>query len=183
MMFYGYKGETKDIDILLENKKDRGEFIKVIKSLGFEESSAFKIYIDEKLRDESRPLMFKREDYRFDLFVNKIFKTLMSPRIKEDVFAIHEYKSKHNLTVHVLRKEHLVMLKAVTERQNDLDDIQTILTKESSFDWQYLIDEVIWQYQHGDGWVLIDMIKTIKELKRYVFIEEKYLKQLTAQLH
>ncbi len=178
MMFYGYKGETKDIDLLLETKTDRDEFVKSINVIGFDEASPFKIYIEEKLRNPNRPLMFKRDDYRFDLFVSKIFQTLMSPKMKKDVFAVHEYKGKHKLTIHILRKEHLVMLKSVAERQNDFDDIRKILTKDPSFDWQYLTDEVLWQYQNGDGWILINMLKTIEELQKYVFVEEKYKKQL-----
>ena len=182
MMFYGFKDETKDVDLLCETKEERDELIRVLKLNSFTESSPFKIYIDEKLRDPHRPLMLKRYEYSFDIFVTKIFQTLLSPRMKEDVFAVHEYKGTHTLTVHVFRTEHIVLLKAVTERKNDFEDIRTLVTRDTHFDWQYLIDEVVWQYKHGDGWVLVDMIKTIKELKKYVFIEEKYLKQLTAVL-
>jgi hypothetical protein len=178
MMFYGYKGETKDIDLLFEKEDERKEFIRAIKLLGYKEHSPMKIYIEEKLRDKHRPLMFKRGDGRFDLFVKKIFKTLLSPRMKEDTFALHEFKGTHTITVNVLRKEHLVMLKTVTERQNDFDDIKTIVTKEKNFDWQYLMDEVIWQYQHGDTWIVLDTEKMLKELQQYVFIGEKYMKQL-----
>lgn len=179
MMFYGYKDETKDIDILCETIEERNELIRALTVIGFKEASPFKIYIDEKLRDPHRPLMFKRDEYRFDLFVKKIFQTIMSPKMKEDLFAVHEYKL---LKVHVLRSEHIVMLKAVTERQNDFDDIRTIVTRNKYFDWQYLIDEVLWQSKHGDGWVLVDTLKMIKELKKYVFIEEKYVKRLAGGL-
>lgn len=180
MMFYGYKGETKDVDLLFEDELNRQEFIRVIKLIGYQESSPFKIYIEEKLRDKHRPLMFKREDDqgRFDLFVKKIFKTLLSPKMKDDVYAQHEFKAKHKLTVKVLRKEQLVILKSVTDRQNDFDDIKTIIKQDLHFDWQYLIDEVTWQYQHGDTWILLDIEKMLKELKRYVFVPEKFVKQL-----
>lgn len=178
MMFYGYKDETKDIDLFFEKEEDRQEFIYVLKILGYEETSPLKVYIPEKLKEKYRPLMYRRGDSRFDLFVHKIFKTLLSQHMKDDVDAIHEFKNNHNLRIKVFRKEHIVLLKAITERQNDFDDIQTILKKDKRFDWQYLIDEVIWQYQHGDTWVLYDMEKTIRELKKYVFIEDKYLQQL-----
>ena len=178
MMFYGYKDETKDIDILFEHEEERTEFIRVIKQLGYSETSALKIYIPEKLRDPYRPLMFKTEESRFDLFVKKIFKTLLSPKMKEDFFAIHEFKNNNTLTVFVLRKEHLVLLKAITERDRDFEDIITITKKDKSFNWQYFIDEVIWQFQHGDSWVLYDTEKMLLELKKYIFIEEKYQKQL-----
>lgn len=178
MMFYGYKDETKDVDLLFEEEDSRKEFIEAIKTLGFEESSPIKVYIPEKLREKHRPLMFKRAENRFDLFVKKIFRTEISPKMKEDLYAVHEFKGKKTLKVNVLRKEHIVLLKAITERQNDFDDIRNILEKEKRFDWQYLVDETIWQHEHGDSWALLDMEKMMKELKEYVFVEEKYLKQL-----
>ena len=178
MMFYGYKDETKDIDLLFE--KDAEEFIKALKALGFSETTPQNIYIPEKLREKDIPRMFKRDDNRFDIFSKRIFKTVISPGMKEDIFAMHEFKQNMNLKVKVLRKEHIVLLKAVTERKNDFDDIRSIVEKEKNFDWQYFIDEVLWQYKHGDSWVLLDTEKMIKELKKYVFIEEKYLKQIYA---
>ena len=178
MMFYGYKDETKDIDLLFEKEVQRQEFIRVIKLLGFDESSPMKIYIPDKLREKHRPLMFKRSDYRFDLFVKKIFKTILSPRMKEDLYAVHEFRDKYTLKINVFRKEHIVFLKGITERRNDFDDIRNIISKEKNFDWQYLVDETIWQHEHGDSWALLDVEKMLKELREYVFIEEKYLKQL-----
>jgi len=180
MMFYGYKDETKDIDLLFEDEASGNEFVKVIKNLGFSETTLVNIYIPEKLRDKSAPRMFKREDSRFDIFLKKIFKTAISPKMKEDLYAVHDFKGKNNLRVNVLRKEFIVLLKAVTERDRDFEDILTIVKREKTFDWQYLIDEVIWQYNHGDSWVLLDAEKMLRELKKYVFIEEKYLKQVYA---
>jgi hypothetical protein len=178
MMFYGYKDETKDIDFLFEHEEDRKEFIRSIEELGFEETSAMTIYIPEKLRDKHRPLMFKNDTTRFDLFVNKIFRTIISPQMKEDLFAVHDFKDKHKLRINVLRKEHIVMLKGVTERDKDFEDILTIVNKDKNFNWQYLIDEVIWQHDNGDTWVLYDVEEVLKELKEYIYLESKYLKQL-----
>ena len=182
MMYYGYKDETKDIDLLFENEPDRAEFIRVIETMGFSEGSPFKIYIDEKLRDPHRPLMYMREDARFDLFVKQIFHTVTSPNMKEDKFARHEFKGTHQLTVDALRKEFIVMLKSVTERDKDFEDILTIIKKDTQFNWQYLIDEVLWQHENGDTWVLMDTIKMLHELRKYVFVEQKYLKMLTGKL-
>ncbi len=178
MMFYGYKDETKDVDLYFDEEEDRDEFIKAIVSLGFSETSPIKIYIEEKLRDKHRPLMYKRDETRFDLFVKKIFHTVISPKMREDIFAVHEFKDRFNLKVKVLRKEFIVMLKAVTERDKDFEDILTIITKEKNFDWQYLTEETIWQFQNGDTWVLMDLEEVMKELQKDVFIEQKYLKML-----
>ena len=178
MMFYGFKDETKDVDLCFEEEREREEFINSIHAIGFAETSAMNIYIPEKLRDKHRPLMFKREDYRFDLFVKKIFRTQISPKMKEDLYAIHDFKVKFNFKIKILRTEHIVLLKGITERQNDFYDIQTILNKDKHFNWQYLVDEAIWQHNNGDTWVLLDMEKMMRDLKKYIFIEEKYFRQI-----
>lgn len=178
MMFYGYKDETKDVDLLFDKEKDRADFIRAIEELGFTETSPHNIYIPEKLKDKYKPLMYSRFLSRFDLFVGKIFKTLLSPKITEEVYAVHDFKGRHNIRVNVLRKEFIVLLKAVTERDKDFEDILTIVKKEKNFDWQLLVDEVIWQHRHGDSWALFDVEKMMTELKKYVFIEGKYIKQL-----
>ncbi len=178
MMFYGYKDETKDVDILFETITERTEFIRILNNLGYSETSAVKIYVPEKLKDPHAPIMLKRDESRFDIFVKKIFQTNLSPKMKEDLFAIHEYKGKHTFTVKVLRTEQLVILKSVTDRDKDFEDIINIIKKDQDFDWNYLIDEVLWQTAHGDGWVLLDMEETMQQLKKYIFIKEKWFKKL-----
>src|SRR3989338_5297027 len=178
MMFYGYKDETKDVDLLFDEDADRDEFLQVLQRLGFQQQSLTTIYVPEKLRDKHKPVVVKKEDGRFDLFVNRIFHTQLSPRMKEDVFSVNEFQGKYKLTVLVLRKEHLVLLKSVTERDRDFEDIVTITKKDATFDWQYFLDEVLWQAEHGNSWALLDVEKMMKELQEYLFIPEKYLKQL-----
>lgn len=178
MMFYGYKDETKEIDLLFENEEDRKEFIRVLEEFGFKETGLVDVYVPEKLKDKHAPKMFKKGDSRFDLFVKKIFKTKISPKMKEDLYAVHEFRDKKILKVKVLRKEHIVFLKAITGRDKDLEDMTTILRKEKDFDWDYFTDEVVWQANHGDKWALLDAEKIMGELKEYVFIEEKYFKKL-----
>lgn len=178
MMYYGYKDETKDVDLLFVTDAERQAFIAAIRLLGYTEYSPGLIYVPEKLRNPGKPLVFKREEGRFDLFVGHIFQTVLSPSMKADEFAVQEYRQKKILRVHVLRKEHIVLLKSVTDRENDLRDVRTILTNDKHFDWPYFLEEVRWQAEHGDGWVLLDVEKMMRELKAYVFIPEEHFKKL-----
>ena len=178
MMFYGFKEETKDIDLLFGSVQDRRLFIDALEQLGFAETSPIHIYELRKARERTAPLMYKRADIRFDLFAEKIFQTLLSPKMAENDAAIHDFGGR--LRVKVLQPEQIIILKSVTDRQNDFDDILTIIEKSKRIDWQHIVDEVLWQHQHGDGWVLFDFEETLLELKKHIFIEEKYLKQLYA---
>ncbi|MBR9692847.1 hypothetical protein GOV07_02840 [Candidatus Woesearchaeota archaeon] len=180
MMYFGFKEETKDIDLLFETESERKSFIKAIEKLGFKETSPITIYVPEKLKDKTKPLMFERGDVRFDLFAKKIFRTFLSEAMKEGKGAVHDYKQEKTLSIKVVRSEHIVYLKGITERKKDLKDIKTILEKDSHFDWDVFIDEAVWQHHHGDTWALLDTEKTLKELKDEHFIEEKYLKKLYA---
>lgn len=178
MMFYGYKDQTKDIDLLFEEETARGEFIRVLTLLGFAETSPVKVYPLKKQSDPHSPLMYQRGDSRFDLFVKKFFHTIISPKMKEEIYAVHQFKGKHTLSIKVLKREIIVMLKAVTDREKDFEDSLNIIKKTKDFNWPDLIEEVLWQYHHGDRWALLDMEKILRELKKYVFVEEKYLRQL-----
>jgi len=178
MMFYGYKDQTKDIDLLFGTEADRKEFIKAIEILGYKETSPIKIYIPAKLKDKHAPIMYRRGESRFDLFVSKIFRTTISPRMKDALYSVHDFKGKHTLTIKVLKTEFIVLLKGITKREKDFEDILTIVKKEQDFDWQMLIDETIWQYMHKNEWALYDVERTLRELKKYVFIESNYLNQL-----
>ncbi len=178
MMYYGYKEETKDVDIVFDTEEERIEFCRVLRELGYTETSAITIYVPEKLRDKSKPIVMKRDDGRFDLFVKKIFKTVLSPSMKEHLFATHEFRGGKVFTVKVLRKEHLMLLKGITDRKNDFDDILTIIEKEKDFDWEFLIKEIGWQFEHGDSWILLDMERTMQGLKKVAFIPEKWFKAL-----
>jgi len=177
MMFYGYKDYTKDIDVFFEKESKKKKFVEIIKKLGFKEVLP-NIYLAKKLREKFKPVMFQRNDFRFDLFVRKIFRTQISLSMKKNLFAVHDFKQKFNFRVNVLRKEYIVLLKSITDRQNDFDDIRTIVGMEKDFSWQILIDEAVWQHINGDSWVLLDLEKTMNELKQYVFIREKYFNQI-----
>jgi len=178
MMFYGYKEETKDIDLLFMTEEEKKVFIDAIEKLGYSETSLMTIYIPEKLRDPHRPVMYKRDESRFDLFVKKIFRTVLSPNMVDDKYAVHDFTGKFLLRLIVFRTEHIVLLKAITERDKDFEDILTIIKKDKNFEWQYFIDEVLWQAKHGNSWAVYDVEKMLLELKKYIFIEEKYVKQL-----
>src|SRR3989338_6460233 len=68
MMFLGFKDTTLDIDLVFENKKDRDIFKEAVKSLGYLEMDAIKVYGAKR----NAPEMFKLDDERFDLFVVEV---------------------------------------------------------------------------------------------------------------
>src|SRR3990167_2821074 len=68
MMFLGLKDSTLDIDLVFESEKEKDIFKEAIKSLGYREINAIKVYETRK----NQPEMLTLNDERFDLFVANV---------------------------------------------------------------------------------------------------------------
>ncbi len=176
MMFSGYKTTTKDIDLVFKDSNDRDIFIKAISELGYKEKSLINVY-DEKRRElKSKPKMFSRGNERFDLFVKEVF----GFEVNQDIVQRADFLGKKELIIQIIGKEELVLLKAVTSREKDLEDIETIIKIEKNIDWNYIIEEVIKQ---NNQWFILDLEETMQKLKKITFIPEKFFKRLHSQLN
>ncbi|MFC1800708.1 hypothetical protein ACFLYT_01495 [Nanoarchaeota archaeon] len=160
MMFYGYKTATKDIDLIFDSKEEKNEFVRAIEDLGYKKTSPVGVYIKEKLKDA--PVMYTRGDERFDVFLNRVFRTPLTEDMKNNIFAKHDFIEKENtFAVNVLNKESIILLKSVTDREKDFDDIKMITEKESNLDWNKIADMAIELHKKGDSWVVLDLEKVI----------------------
>ena len=179
MLFYGYKQSTKDIDLFFEKKVDRDVFIDAIKILGYKKRSLINVFPEKKQRLEFKPLLFSRGDERFDLFLGKIFHINLSANMKSRLYARHDFiKKDKTLSVGVLSKEDIILLKSATDRERDFDDIRILVQKESNINWDTVINEAVNQYKKGVKWILIDLEEILKRLKEYIFIPKKYFDML-----
>lgn len=179
MMFYGYKAATKDIDLIFESEKDRELFIDAITQLGYKQKSLVNVYKEEQLKSKNGPLMFSRGEERFDLFVKNIFQTELGKDMIDRFYARHDFIMKDKtLTIKVLNKEDIILLKSVTDREKDFEDILTIVERESEIDWDLIIDEAVKQHRKGNKTILLDLEETLQRLKKYVFIPKKHFDRI-----
>ena len=179
MMYYGYKNATKDVDILFETDGERREFVRALVEIGYKKISLDGIYSDLQVKDPHKPEMYMFKDERFDLFRGKIFRMYLSKNMKERVWGKYEYRlSERNFTVYVLAKEDIILLKSVTNRERDFDDILLIIDKEKGIDWDVIIDEAIEQYTLGNEWIVLDMEECLQKLKKHAYIKEEYFDRL-----
>ncbi|MFH1589720.1 MAG: nucleotidyltransferase [archaeon] len=179
MMFYGYKNTTKDIDLLFQTTKEINTFIKAIKQLGYKERSIKGIYPEKRLKLKSKPIMFTRGDERFDLFLNNIFGFNINENIKERCYSRQDFIGTKELIIKILSKEDIILLKAITGREKDFEDIQTIIEQDKDINWDVIIDEAIIQRKHKE-WILIDLEETMKQLKKITFLPSKLFKKIYA---
>lgn len=175
MMFYGYKEGTKDIDLAFETEEQRQGFIQAIEELGFRKISLKNIYNEQKNKQENKPLMFSRGDERFDLFARQIFQTKLTDAIKERSRERRDYIRKDNtLTVKVLAAEDIILLKSVTDRENDFTDIELLLKKEQEISWQTIVEEAVRQGRM----TVLDLEEKMGRLKKEFYIQRKFFDTL-----
>lgn len=176
MMFLGYKNATKDIDLVFQNNKDRKIFIDAIKDLGYSQKSLEFIYDKKRAQDKNKPVVYSRGDERFDLFVESVFGSKVDFSSK-DVTQRHDFIAKKELIVYTLSKEDIILLKSVTNREKDLEDIEAIIKIEKSINWDYIIDKAILQ-RKNNSWILIDLEEKMQKLKKITFIKKQYFDKI-----
>ena len=140
MMYYGMKGNTKDIDLVFEHEKDREKVIQVLKNLGYNERG-IKVVSVIYPKKKNTPILLERDDSRVDLFVNKIINTVLSDSMKDRINSIYEYG---NFIIKVLAPEDLIITKCATERAGDRLDAVEIM-KRAKIDWVVIIKESVFQ--------------------------------------
>ena len=170
MMFSGYKNTTKDIDLVFKNSSDRDIFIRTIKMLGYSEKSLTNVYDEKRAHHKNKPLLFTRGNERFDLFVKNIFGYELD---LDKVTQRRDFLGKKKLTILVLSKEEIFLLKAITSREKDFEDMVTILKIEETLNWDLIIDLALKQ-KDNNSWILIDLEETLRKFK----VPEKHLVRL-----
>lgn len=172
MMFKNYKTATKDIDLVFHTEDDRTAFIKAIQELGYKEISLREIYDDKRVALKNKPLLFTRGDERFDLFVKDVFGFTLSFESKT-MTQRHDFIGKKELNVYVPSPEMLVLLKAITRRSKDMEDIVSIIKIEKNLNWKKIITDAVAQRKNKQ-WILYDLEQTMQELKKITFIPQSY---------
>lgn len=178
MMYLGYKTATKDIDLVFASARERRVFVAAIEELGYRERSVVGVYDGKRTKHEGRPLMFTRGQERFDLFVGDVF------GMKVEVSHVgkverRDFLGRHGLTILLLPIEELILLKAVTRRDRDHDDIESIVRVEKLIDWEHIIDKAI-ERRKENPWVLIDLEETMQGLRKLTFLPERLFKKIYA---
>jgi len=174
MMFHGYKNTTKDIDLVFKNKNDRNVFIKAIEKLGYSQKSISIVYKKDKLKLENKPLIYSRGEERFDLFVKDVFGFEVE---FEEIIQRHDFIGKKELIIFTIQKEYLILLKSVTSREKDYEDIETIVKIDKNIDWNFIVDEAI-NKKKSNPWILIDLEKNMQRLKKITFIKKEFFDRI-----
>ena len=157
MMFLGLKQTTVDVDLVFSNVEDRVLFKETIHSLGFKNSSAEIVYG----RRENTPEMAMLLDVRLDLFLFKILSSYFSKGMQQRAVQIHEFVD--NLIVRVADPHDILIMKSVTSRDKDLDDIIAIVNN-SRINWDLVVEEATEQVRLGNETAILGLGEKLEKL-------------------
>jgi len=135
MLLQGLKKATKDFDIVVEKKEDFLRLKDALLALGFEPLARVQITLSDKKLNPSGIYVSKNLP-RFDLFTKVIC---------NDFFLIGEMKARAKamafgkLVLHLLSLEDVFLLKSITEREGDLEDMATILKRGGNLKWSEIL--------------------------------------------
>lgn len=143
MAFRGEKAATKDVDLIVETTEDAEELGRAFHKLGFDINiqppTECKSLVDARILTESRGM-------RVDIFVKIVCGKLVlseGMRSRSDFHA-----SMGNIALFICSREDIFLLKSVTERSRDLDDMVVLYRK--GVNKQTLMNECEAQGKHDD---------------------------------
>ena len=178
LLFEGSKPATKDIDLILENKKEFITFEEALISLNFKEEMPTTDYKKMELTK-----IMVRDDYRIDAFLKKVCKKF--DLSKDMIKRSDKILRLKNIFVYKCSNEDIFLFKSMTERPGDLEDCIELVKK--GLDWNAIKNELFDQINNTgqDVWITwigerldelikkgltIPIIKDINELRDDFFI-------------
>jgi hypothetical protein len=124
MAIRGEKAATKDVDLILESEEDAKELSEAFKGLDFEVNSRHPVECKELVDAE---IMTTMNEMRVDIFVRTVcHKLFFSEGMKGRSELVGEMG---HISLNICSREDIFLLKSVTERNRDLDDMVVLYRK------------------------------------------------------
>src|SRR3989344_5548676 len=161
MMLRGLKGETLDIDLVFDKESDRRLFIETLERLKFKKDE--KRVIQTYGLKKNTPMMLRLEsgDFIFDLFLNKIVSSIFSDGMKKRATQTHEFGG--NLIIKVADPNDILIMKSVTGRTKDTEDIISIISN-NKLNWDIIVEEAKEQVNLGNETAIMGLGEKLEKL-------------------
>ena len=143
MSFYGLKEATKDIDVVVQTKANVDSLVLALRALGY--SDPRQGVTINYVRMRATAILENIDGFRWDIFEQVVAKKLVLSKgmIKRSQLLF----DRGNLQVRLLSKEDIFLLKSVTERDRDVEDMAVVA--ESGVDWNVIAAECDFQSLHS----------------------------------
>ena len=136
LILRGLKDTTKDIDVVVEDKKTFRVLVGALREQGYTERQD----LAAAYEDINPSIVLEQQGFpRWDIFVEVVADALhMTPAMRE---RSDKKRTFGNLTVNLLSLTDIFVFKSVTEREGDLEDV-ALTAQQGAVDWQQVLDEV-----------------------------------------
>lgn len=166
MALRGEKDATKDVDLVLESQEDAKELVRSLRQIGFE--ITFRPPLEcRALKDAT--ILVESEGMRIDVFVGTICNKLVFSHGMRTRST--SYGELGDISLKLVSREDIFLLKSVTERSRDLEDMLTLyrkgLRKEvilSECDYQGALEDL----EDGRIWDSFLLMKLVEMEDRFV---------------
>jgi hypothetical protein len=135
MCFRDQKPGTKDLDLVFTTQKEFQAFSDALSESGFHEIGKLESAYEAM---HASGIWQNKEGFRYDLFVKTVCNALSLSAGMLTRSKPHAVYGK--LDVRIVSDEDVVLFKGITERNQDLDDIENIVSS-TSVDWEIIFKE------------------------------------------
>lgn len=160
MSLRNMKPATKDIDIVLLDKKELSAFKEAVQEIGYS--------IDNELFQEAvyqdAVIVFKDDiGSRIDVFIKAICNQLQLSG--EMIKRSRKHKTYGKIKVMLVSIEDVFLFKSITDRKQDINDCFVFI--DAGLDWDIIIEECVAQHREKARWIfwLYEQICRIEEAK------------------
>ena len=169
----GIKPRTKDCDVVVTTEEHGRELVRTLEELGYVSVNKLHFTQDDNRVDPFDILEHPARS-RMDLFKTRIAgKLLLSDGMKSR--STHEIFGRLNL--YNLCNEDLFLLKAVTSREGDIQDM-SLIVQAGSFDWETVWKELIRQEHYTRTNFSSSVLESIDYLHEQTGIRPPFYKKL-----
>lgn len=182
MAMDGLKPGTKDIDIIVENKYYQKLLVRSLEQCNYVTIQPQKL--TKPYKELSATILENTDGFRWDIFIKCVAKGLvLSNSMKKRTISIY---SGEKLTVFRLSKEDIFLLKGITPRNSDVEDMSLIAM--AGVDYKIVFDECISQSdsdRKGNVWeaFLNEHCKVLQsEYEIYVPFQKELEKKATEKM-
>jgi predicted transcriptional regulator len=173
MRIRGLKMATKDIDIVVEDAETLVLIKEVLLPLGYRE-----LTIDELPEGDRRlnpsAILVNDPSPRLDIFVRRIANTLT---LSETMKMRATPWQTSRLRMHILCNEDLFLLKSVTGREGDIQDM-TQLARATGFNWRTVLEELKSQEKDTGKQLCTSLLEGVEAVQNRTGIRASILHQL-----
>ena len=175
MRIKSLKDSTKDCDIVVETREDFDDLTEILTKVGYVRRLKTS-YADKDRRIKPDEIFEHEQKSRIDLFTSTIMQDLSLSSAMRERSDIRDYGK---LKVGLLRNEDVFLLKAVANREGDIQDMALLVTgspntphelQHGSFDWKLVWDEILRQ----------EHINHTKDFTVMIFDQISYLAEQTG---